>query len=117
MPEMNKNVPSGADEGLERNVGAQEAAAFLRTAATALLSAAEIWSTSPVVAARPETNAPARAETAAVADKTALPEAKLAEEDRAVPESRRSEILAEAQFFSWHGRRGQESQPAAKLET
>jgi NTE family protein len=122
MPEMNENVPSGADKGLKQNEGAQqEAAALLRTAATALLSAAEIWSTNTTVVARPETGATARTEVPAIADvavaKTALPEAKLVEEGPAVPESRRSEILAEAQFFSWHGKRGQESQPAAKLDT
>ncbi len=114
---MNKNVPSGADEGLERNGGTQqEAAALLRTAATALLSAAEIWSTNTVVSAPPAANAttPAVADKAAV--KTALPEAKLVEESPAVPESRRSEILAEAQFFSWHGKRGQEG-PGSSLDT
>ncbi len=119
---MNENVPSGADKGLKQNEGAQqEAAALLRTAATALLSAAEIWSTNTTVVARTETSAAARTEVPAIADvavaKTALPEAKLIEEGPALPESRRSEILAEAQFFSWHGKRGQESQPAAKLET
>src|SRR5215813_8040930 len=57
MPEMNENVSSGADDGLERSGAAQEAAALLRTAATALLSAAEIWSTSPTVAASPVANA------------------------------------------------------------
>ena len=119
---MNENVPSGADKGLERNDGAQqEAAALLRTAATALLSAAEIWSTNTIAAAQPETSATAGAEAASVTDgaavKTALPEAKLAEAGPAVPESKRSEILAEAQFFSWHGKRAQENQPAPKLET
>jgi NTE family protein len=42
---MSDTVSSGADQGLERNSGADEAAALLRTAATALLSAADIWST------------------------------------------------------------------------
>src|SRR5262249_5854497 len=53
MPEMNENVSSGADNGVEGNGGAKEAAALLRTAATALLSAAEIWSTNPTVTAAP----------------------------------------------------------------
>jgi NTE family protein len=42
---MSDIVSSGADEGTERNGAAEEAATLLRTAATALLSAAEIWST------------------------------------------------------------------------
>jgi NTE family protein len=118
MPEMNENVSSGA--GLERNDGAQqEAAALLRTAATALLSAAEIWSTNTAVAARPE-SAIVHAETPAIAAvtmaKTALPEPRLVVESPAVPEPRRSEILAEAQFFSWHGKRGLESLPVPALE-
>jgi len=41
---MNDIVSSGADEGLDRN-GTVEEAAPLRTAATALLSATDIWST------------------------------------------------------------------------
>src|ERR1700739_1567050 len=61
MPEMNENVSSGADNGLEGNGAAKEAAALLRTAATALLSAAEIWSTNPTVAAPPVTNAKTKA--------------------------------------------------------
>jgi len=48
---MNDIVSSGADEGLDRNGAAQEAAAPLRTAATALLSAADIWSTGGAPAA------------------------------------------------------------------
>jgi NTE family protein len=51
MPEMNDIASSGADEGLDRNGAAQEAAALLRTAATALLSAADIWSTGAAPAA------------------------------------------------------------------
>jgi NTE family protein len=118
MPEMNENVPSGADKGLERNDGAQqEAAALLRTTATALLSAADIWSTNTVAPAQPGSvaTAPAVADKAAV--KTAIPEANLVEESPPTTESRRSEILAEAEFFSWRGKRGQEGQPIAKLET
>ena len=62
MPEMNENVPSGgADQGLERNGAAKEAAALLRTAASALLSAAEIWTTSDV--ARPSAPAIVAADT------------------------------------------------------
>jgi NTE family protein len=47
MPEMSDTVSSGADKGLGRNSAGEEAAALLRTAATALLSAADIWSTGP----------------------------------------------------------------------
>ena len=66
---MNENVPSGgADQGLERNGAAQEAAALLRTAATALLSAAEIWTTSEVT--RP--SAPAVAPAAVTAQSEPL---------------------------------------------
>ena len=98
---MNENVPSGgADQGLERKNGAaQEAAALLRTAASALLSAAEIWTTSDV--ARP--SAPEKVETAP-AEVTAQPEP-------AVPRKLRpSEVLAEARFFSLQGKRTPESQ-------
>src|ERR1700748_1577173 len=54
MPAMNANVSSGADLRLEQKGTAQEAVALLRTAATALLSAADIWSTNTVVAAKAE---------------------------------------------------------------
>lgn len=125
MPEMNENVSSAADEGLERNGAAKEAAASLRTAATALLSAAEIWSTNPTVAAPSVANAETRKVTAEAAAPTVVetveaaapaivevPEAKPQE----APAGRRlrpSEVLAEARFFSSHGRRAQESQAEA----
>jgi NTE family protein len=48
---MSDIVSSGADEDLNRNGAAEEAAALLRTAATALLSAADIWSTGRVAPA------------------------------------------------------------------
>ena len=95
---------------------------MLRTAATALLSAAEIWSTDPAVAAAPELNAnaaaamthaaaPVEVETA----ETRPPEAVKAPE----PAGRHllpSEILAEARFFSSHGKRAQENQVAGQAE-
>jgi len=60
---MNENVSSAsADQGLDRNGAAQEAATLLRTAATALLSAAEIWSTNTNATPQPvaaRTGAPA----------------------------------------------------------
>ena len=120
---MNENVSSGVDEGLERNGAAKEAAVLLRSAATALLSATEIWSTNPTVAAAPETAAPtdvakevAAPLVAETAEATAsavveVPEAKPQE----APAGRRlrpSEVLAEARFFSSHGKRVQESQVA-----
>ena len=98
---MNENVPSGgADQGLERNGAAQEAAALLRTAATALLSAAEIWTTSSVAA-------PARAAetaTAPAASPAALPH-----------NLRPADALAEERFFSLQGKRGQDDQAAPPL--
>ena len=119
---MNENVSSGVDEGLERNGAAKEAAVLLRSAATALLSATEIWSTNPTVAAAPETAptdvakevaAPVVAETAEATASAVVevPEAKPQE----APAGRRlrpSEVLAEARFFSSHGKRVQESQVA-----
>jgi NTE family protein len=99
MPEMNENVPSGAGEGQARNGAAEEAAALLRTAATALLSAAEIWST----------NTPARAEA------PALPKPKSVEETAAAHGLRPADVLAEEKFFSWQGKRGQDDQPPAPL--
>ncbi|HWC90268.1 MAG TPA: patatin-like phospholipase family protein, partial [Pirellulales bacterium] len=114
---MNENVSSGADQGLERNGAGQETAALLRTAATALLSAAEIWSTNTVVATRSEATATkstvttARVDTPAVAE---VPEAKSPEQDTATRRLRPSEVLAEARFFSSHGKR--ENQVAAQAE-
>jgi NTE family protein len=125
MPEMNENVSSGADNGLEGNGAATEAAALLRTAATALLSAAEIWSTNPTVAAPSVTNvktdgattpvaAPAVVETttteAAPPIVAETPEAKPAEQAAPGRRLRPSEVLAEARFFSSHGKRVQENQ-------
>jgi NTE family protein len=109
---MNENVSSGAGMGLEGNGAAQEAAALLRTAATALLSAADIWSTNNVVAQRTEAAAPtAHVETATAGE---VPEASAPEEDIVVDDARRSEILAEERFFSLLGKRSQESQFAAE---
>jgi NTE family protein len=79
---MSDIVSSGADGELNRNGAAEEAAALLRTAATALLSAADIWSTGQVVPASaaltpakpPE---PAKAEKAA-GSRTLLPSQLLA---------------------------------------
>jgi NTE family protein len=56
---MSDIVSSGAAEELNRNGAAEEAATLLRTAATALLSAAEIWSTGQVA---PASAAPAPAQ-------------------------------------------------------
>src|SRR5512144_2766544 len=102
MPEMNENVSSGgADQGLERNGAATEAAALLRTAASALLSAAEIWTTNDVT--RPSAPAVAAAETAP-AEVTSLPQP-------AIPHKLRpSEVLAEARFFSLQVKRAQDGQ-------
>jgi NTE family protein len=131
MPEMNENVSSGAGIGLEENGAAKEAAALLRTAATALLSAAEIWSTNPTVTAPPITNAntdtvtppvaatplaaPVVVETtpAIAAPAEAVVEATEARLQEQIASGRRllpSEVLAEARFFSSHGKRAQENQ-------
>jgi NTE family protein len=96
---------------------------LLRTAATALLSAAEIWSTNPTVAAPPVTNAkteaaitpvaaPAVVETAEAAAPAVVetPEAKVQEQAAAGRRLLPSEVLAEARFFSSHGKRAQENQ-------
>jgi NTE family protein len=122
MPEMNENVSSGADEGLERSDAAQEAAAFLRTAATALLSAAEIWSTNPTVAAPPVTNTKSDAKPDEPPTIVAAPvvaemaEAKEPEESTTGRRLLPSEVLAEARFFSSHGKRVQEGQAASQAE-
>ena len=101
---MNENVPSGgADQGLERNGAAKEAAALLRTAASALLSAAEIWTTSDVTRPSAPAVAAAKPETA--------PAEVMAPPEPAVPHKLRpSEVLAEARFFSLQGKRTQEDQ-------
>ena len=118
---MNENVSSGADEGLDRNDAAKEAAVLLRTAATALLSAAEIWSTNPTVAEPPVNNAKTDAvtdEVAAIAETAEAaapaivetPETKSQEQPTSGRRLRPSEVLAEARFFSSHGKRVLESQ-------
>ena len=108
---MNENVSSGADQGLEGSGTVNETAVLLRTAATALLSAADIWSTDSVVTARGD--APAVTETP---EKTEIPQAKPAEEAAPARRLRPSEVLAEARFFSSHGKRTQDSLPAAMFE-
>jgi NTE family protein len=123
MPEMNENVSSGADNGLERNGAAKEAAVLLRTAATALLSAAEIWSTNPTVAAPPVINAktepaiapvaaPVVVETTEAAAPAVVETQETEVQEQAAPARRLrpSEVLAEARFFSSHGKRVQENQ-------
>jgi NTE family protein len=125
MPEMNENVSSGADNGLEGNGAAKEAAVLLRTAATALLSAAEIWSTSPAVAAPRVTSAKTEAAITPVAAPAAVetttaepapptivetPQANAQEQAAPARRLRPSEVLAEARFFSSHGKRVQENQ-------
>ena len=125
---MNEKVSSGADNGLEGNGAAKEAAVLLRTAATALLSAAEIWSTSPTVATPCVANAktesakteaaiapvaaPVVVETAEAAASAAVetPEANAQEQAAPARRLRPSEVLAEARFFSSHGKRVQENQ-------
>ena len=125
---MNEKVSSGADNGLEGNGAAKEAVVLLRTAATALLSAAEIWSTNPTVAAPCVTNAktesaktetaiapvaaPVVVETAEAAASAVVetPEANPPEQAAPARRLRPSEVLAEARFFSSHGKRVQENQ-------
>lgn len=109
---MNENVSSGAGKGLEQSGAAQEAAALLRTAATALLSAADIWSTNTIVPAKPETaTAPTVTEVPVSDEISDAQSPETAPAHRLQPD----EILAEAKFFSWHGKRDQEGQ-APKLE-
>jgi NTE family protein len=127
MPEMNQNVSSGADQGLEGGGAVKETATLLRTAATALLSAADIWSTNEVVTARAE----ARAVTGQAPEKPEIPQARIpqaqilqaqilqalepVEEAAPARRLRPSEVLAEARFFSSHGKRAQDSLPAPSL--
>jgi NTE family protein len=113
MPEMNQNVSSGADQALEGGGAVKETATPLRTAATALLSAADIWSTNEVVTARAE----APAVTDQAPEKTEIPQAQEPVEEAAPTRRLRpSEVLAEARFFSSHGRRAQDGLPAPSLE-
>lgn len=101
---MNENVSSGgADQGLERNGAAKEAAALLRTAATALLSAADIWTTSDVARPSAPAVAAAKPETAP-ADVTSQPQPAIPH--KLLP----SEVLAEARFFSLQTKRAQDGQ-------
>jgi len=110
---MNQNVSSGADQGLEGSGAVRETATLLRTAATALLSAADIWSTNDVVTARAE--APAVTEKAP--EKAEIPQAEEPVEQAAPARRLRpSEVLAEARFFSSHGKRAQDSLPAPTFE-
>ena len=112
---MNEKVSSGADEGAEGNGAAMEAAALVRTRTTALLSAAEIWSTHNV-APRGGVNVTAATTEATIAVDQASakpkPESKSPEEPAFTHRLRPSEVLAEARFFSLQGKRGLESQAA-----
>jgi len=56
LPEMNENDSSGAHPGLEPNSTAQPAAGSLRTAASALLYATDIWATDLGAAASAQPN-------------------------------------------------------------
>ena len=107
---MSDSDSSGANDGLDRAGAAEPAATPLRSAASLLLSAAEIWS------APEETPAPAEASVAVkapaeISEKTASPQ-------KTAPKRRPSELLAEARFFSSSGRRIQEpvreSQPVTE---
>jgi NTE family protein len=109
---MNQNASSGPDQGLEGSGMAEETATPLSTAATALLSAADIWSTNDVVTARGD--APAIADNAP--ENTKTPEAETAEVAASARRLLPSEVLAEARFFSSHGKRAQDSLPAPALE-
>ena len=113
----------------ERNGAARDAATLPRTAATALLSATEIWSTNPAVTAPPVTDAkidtaaeevaaPAVAETAEAAASAIVETVEVKSPEQASTERRLlpSEVLAEARFFSSHGRRVQEDQAASQAD-
>src|SRR5579871_2398054 len=109
MPEMNENVPSGAGRGLTRNGAAEEAAAPLPSVASALLSAAAIWSTSPPVMA------PAQADATREPEPVKENEVQPADvPDMEAPPPRRlrpSELLAEARFFNSYDKRMQRGLP------
>jgi NTE family protein len=115
MPEMNENVSSGPDQGLERNGAAREAAAAIRSAPGTLLSAAEIWSTNNTVRAQDETPAAAAPESA----RAYQPQANGTPSEEAVPplRLRPSEVLARARFFSSLAKRPQQDLPAAVTST
>jgi len=104
---MNENVSSGSDEELEQKGAARETAALLRSAATALLSAAEIWSTNTTPAVKSEADLTAQADTPAIAEKSDE-----SCEDATAPGPRQAEILAEARFFSLQAKRTQEASGA-----
>jgi NTE family protein len=105
MPEMNENVPSGADLGLGQDGASKDAAVLLRTAATALLSAAEIWSTNT---STPAPEAGAAMVPAGNAEEIATTEAESPEQTPARRRLRPSEVLAEARFFRLQGKREQD---------
>ena len=105
---MNENVSSGAGQG---NGAAEEAAAPLPSAASALLSAAAIWSTTDVVKTVAETAAPREPEHAEKSEAQPVDEPAME-----VPPHRKlrpSELLAEARFFSSYDKRMQQGPPAA----
>ena len=109
---MNERASSGADEGIG---AAGEAAAPLRTAATALLSAADIWSTNSAASEGEANPTPAPTETTAAdqASAKSTTESTLPAEPAFAQRLRPSEVLAEARFFSLlQKRRAQESKAA-----
>jgi NTE family protein len=118
---MNQNVSSGADQG-QGSDAVKETAAPLRSAATALLSAADIWSTNDVVTARAEVPAvTAKAPVQTEIPRTEIAQAGIPQAEKPVEEAkpvrrlRPSEVLAEARFFSSHGKRAQEGLPVSAL--
>ena len=111
---MNENASSGAGQGLKQNGAAEEAAAPRPSAASALLSAAAIWSTGDVVMPAAETIAVCEPEP--IKEPEAQPvdiqEAKPAIEAPPSRKLRPSELLAEARFFNSYDKRTQQGPPA-----
>src|SRR5690349_14938382 len=119
MPGMNENVPSGAGQGLKRNGTAEEAVAPIPSAASALLSAAAIWSTSEVVETATETVTVHEAEPVNKPEAPTVDIQEIKTEIEAPPprKLRPSELLAEARFFSSYERRIQQGLPAPATGT
>jgi hypothetical protein len=96
---------AGANE-LERNGAAQAAAAVRRSAASALLSAIEIWSTSTSGAPAESLASTETADAAGASGQANIQEG--AQATRARP----SQLLAEARFFSSSASRNKDLPPA-----
>jgi NTE family protein len=114
---MNENVSSGVGQGLKRNGAAEDADPPLPSAASALLSAAAIWSTGDAVSVPAETAAAPEPEPEHDSNTEVQPLTNPEGDPPPTRKLRPSELLAEARFFSSYDKRMQQGLPAPATGT